>query len=99
MANGLTMCLGLNQAKVEELRGSSPCQRATLRWCGRPRPQAFLEDEMAYAVKCWICRERVDPRQCNGIYGEYGHRYYCQDEDCQERFIEDAGDPPGEPYE
>ncbi len=55
---------------------------------------------MARTVKCWGCREQVDPKKCNGIYGGgYGHRYYCQDEDCQERFAEDAGDPPMEPYE
>lgn len=54
---------------------------------------------MAHTVKCWSCREQVDPKKCNGIYGDYGHRYYCKDEDCQKRFNEDAGDPPMEPYE
>ena len=49
--------------------------------------------------KCFICGETVDPKNANGIYNQYGHNYYCKDKDCQERFIENAGDPPCEPYE
>ena len=49
--------------------------------------------------ECHICGEEVDPKKVNGIYGPYGHNYYCKDPLCQERFIEDAGDPPCEPYE
>ena len=50
-------------------------------------------------LKCFVCREPVNPREVNSIYGPYGHRYYCQDEDCQERFLEDAGDPPMEDFD
>ena len=47
-------------------------------------------------VKCWICRKEINPKEANGIYTRYGHRYYCKDPECQERFMEDAGDPPEE---
>ena len=47
--------------------------------------------------KCWSCGEEVDPKEANGIYGKYGHRWYCKKPECQERFIEDAGDPPDPP--
>ena len=49
--------------------------------------------------KCCICGKEVDPKNTKGIYGIYGRRYYCKDEFCQERFIEDAYDPPTELYE
>ena len=49
--------------------------------------------------KCWSCGKEVDPKKSYGIYSHLGHKYYCDDPRCQERFIEDAGDPPDEPYE
>ena len=49
--------------------------------------------------KCWVCRKEIDPKKVNGIYTKYGIHYYCKNEDCQERFIEDAGDPPEEEFE
>lgn len=45
-------------------------------------------------VKCHVCGEEIDPKKSNGIYRQYDHPYYCKDKKCQERFIEDAGDPP-----
>ena len=44
--------------------------------------------------KCYICDEPVDPKSANAIYSHVGERYYCKNEDCQERFIEDAGEMP-----
>lgn len=42
--------------------------------------------------KCCICGAWV--KNANGIYVKYGHKYYCKKKECQERFIEDAGDLP-----
>lgn len=50
-------------------------------------------------VKCWACGEEKSPEECNKIYGSSGLHYYCVDKDCHQRFIEDAGDPPDEPFE
>lgn len=44
-------------------------------------------------VKCWCCNEEVNLKECNGVFRKH-HRYYCQKEECQEAFIEDAGDRP-----
>jgi len=48
--------------------------------------------------KCSCCGEEVDPHKCNGIYKKGSHKYYCKKKKCQERFIEDAGDPPDYEY-
>ena len=53
---------------------------------------------MAIKRECWICGEKVDPKQENSIYGPYGWKYYCKEPHCQAQYqaqcIEDFGDPP-----
>ena len=43
--------------------------------------------------KCCYCGFETD-EEMNGIYSIYGFRYYCKSEVCQQKFIEDAGEPP-----
>lgn len=47
-------------------------------------------------MKCFICGKKG--KKMNGIYGKYGMKYYCKKKLCQQRFIEDAGDPPDDDY-
>lgn len=49
---------------------------------------------MKNKVKCCVCGKEIDHNKSNGIYRQGGHDYYCKDKICQERFIENAGDPP-----
>lgn len=46
--------------------------------------------------RCWICDKKINTSNANGIYTKGGLRYYCKDKECQERFIEDAGEAPEE---
>lgn len=54
----------------------------------------FRVDTVAGCVECSVCSKKDFPKKMNGIYGKYGHKYYCKKKLCQQRFIEDAGDPP-----
>jgi len=47
-------------------------------------------------VKCFCCQENDDSTHVNGIYRRGGTLYFCQRKECQELFIEMAGDPPEE---
>ena len=51
-----------------------------------------LELPVSFA-KCSVCGELKPTSKMNGIY-RYGLKYYCKHKDCQERFYEDAGNPP-----
>ena len=42
--------------------------------------------------KCCICGTLV--KDGNAILKKLGLQYYCKKKECQERFIEDAGDLP-----
>ena len=45
-------------------------------------------------MKCHCCGELCIPHKMNGIYSKCGHLKFCQEKECQEMFIEMAGDPP-----
>ena len=45
-------------------------------------------------IKCHNCGRNVDIHKTNTVYSKHGIHHYCKNEDCQKRFIEEAGDPP-----
>lgn len=52
---------------------------------------------MKSKVKCCVCGELV--KRGNSIYKKYVSVYYCKKKECQERFIEDAGERPESDYD
>lgn len=43
-------------------------------------------------IECSVCGKKDWLGSMNGVYRNSGLRYYCHRKECQERFMEDAGD-------
>jgi hypothetical protein len=44
--------------------------------------------------ECSACGEMA--KETNGVIRRSGTRHYCQEDECQKAFHDDAGDPPDE---